>query len=256
MIGDVIDVQHRETKGGVRYSVPVLDHVRGHVRDRSIQDVWDIASSYYRLQEFRPKRHARPNRKAFRDQGSADLDDFLDAIRSGQAHAARTFAARRRRNALYRIRLSENEDELLNTLKSGGFSKEAETYRQHLERRKEEFEHCEFTNVKFESLKAVARFLVSHDLPFSEINADHEGNADLEWLLSSEQEEDDQDEDFWGDGDGHMILRFVSSKSIRFAILSGPWGESKERLSISGNLSHSKMKAVMDLFKERMVSFD
>ena len=33
-----------------------------------------------------------------------------------------------------------------------------------------------------------------------------------------------------------MAIRFVSSRAIEFAMLSGPWAENRERLKVSGDL--------------------
>ena len=164
-------------------------------------------------------------------------------------------SAKEKQEALEKIVSAEDQEEVLNLLTERGLSTVVEGFRQYLVRREKSLEEGESPGVNLDSLKAVAQFLVSYDLPHSAIKADFEGNADLEWFLSSRRKENHPDDEFWGEGDGQMILRFVSSKAIEFAVLSGPWVGEKERLSLTGTLSHSKMKAVIDMFIGRVVSY-
>lgn len=164
-------------------------------------------------------------------------------------------SAKRKEKALEKIVFAEDQEKLLDILTERGFSTVVEGFRQYLVRREKSLEDGESPGVNLDSLRAVARFLVSYNLPYSAIKADFEGNADLEWFLSSKRNEDHPDDAFWGEGDGQMILRFVSCKAIEFAVLSGPWVDEKERLSLTGTLSHSKMKSIIDMFKGRMVSY-
>lgn len=164
-------------------------------------------------------------------------------------------SAKEKQEALEKIVSAEDQEEVLNLLTERGLSTVVEGFRQYLVRREKSLEEGESPGVNLDSLKAVVQFLVSYDLPHSAIKADFEGNADLEWFLSSRRKENHPDDEFWGEGDGQMILRFVSSKAIEFAVLSGPWVGEKERLSLTGTLSHSKMKAVIDMFIGRVVSY-
>ncbi len=155
------------------------------------------------------------------------------------------------------VRNSRDEEELLNALVEVGFSDQVEQFHKYLERRKENLDEGEHPGFIFETLKAAARFLVENDdLPFSAIKSDFEGNADLEWFLSSRRTEDHEDDMFWGEGDGQIVLRFVSPTLIEFAMLSGPWDDERERLSLSGTMSHSKMKTIVELFTKKLVGYD
>ena len=151
---------------------------------------------------------------------------------------------------------SESQEEVLAILGEAGLSEEVEQLRRFLADREEESEDGEYPGIRLDSLKAVSRFLISHDdLPFSAIKADFDGYADLEWFLSSWREEGDDDDMFWGEGDGQVVLRFVTPNLIEFAMLSGPWIGEAERLSLSGTMSHRKMRTIIDLFIGRMVPY-
>ena len=153
--------------------------------------------------------------------------------------------------------MSENQDEVLEVLIESGLEREVEELQKYLEVRDSETEDGECPGIRLDSLKAVSRFLISHeDLPYSAIKADFDGYADLEWFLPSWLQEGEEDDMFWGEGDGQVVLRFVTSNLVEFAMLSGPWTEDAERLSLSGTMSHSKMRAILSLFLARMVSYD
>lgn len=152
--------------------------------------------------------------------------------------------------------LAESQEDVLAILGEAGLSEEVEQLRRYLADREEESEEGEYPGIRLESLKAVSHFLMSNDdLPFSAIKADFDGFADLEWFLSSRREEGVNDDKFWGEGDGQFVLRFVTPNLIEFAMLSGPWIGEAERLSLSGTMSHSKMRAILDLFIRRMVPY-
>lgn len=158
---------------------------------------------------------------------------------------------------LQELESSENQEKVIDILEESGFYREVEQLHRYLEDRKTSLEDGEYPGIQLDSLKAVSQFLIRHDqLPFSAIKADFDGYADLEWFLSSRRHEGDDDDKFWGEGDGQIVLRFVTANLIEFALLSGPWIEEKERLSLTGTLSHTKMKTILDLFTERMVSYD
>ena len=161
-----------------------------------------------------------------------------------------------REKNLRKLEKSKNQDEVLAILEAAGYSRQVDQLRQYLVDREEGLEEDEHPGVRFDSLRAVSRFLISQqDLPFSAIKADYDGYADLEWFLSSRREEGDDDDIFWGKGDGQIVLRFVTPDMIEFAMLSGPWVEGAERLSLEGTLSHGKMRIILDMFLKRMVSY-
>ena len=163
---------------------------------------------------------------------------------------------RERAKNLRRISRSESQEDVLVILESAGFSREVEELRQYLTDRKSELEEGDYPGIRLDSLKAVSQFLISNlDLPFSAIKADSDGYADLEWYLSSRRIENDIDNMCWVDGGGQIVLRFVTPNLIEFALLSGPWLDDAERLSLSGTMSHSKMRVILDMFSERMISY-
>lgn len=161
-----------------------------------------------------------------------------------------------REKNLRKLSQSETQEDILMTLESAGFSKEVEQLRQYLEDRATRLEEGEHPGIRLESLRAVSRFLISHyDLPFSAIRSDFDGYADMEWYLSSEHEDGDEDDLFWVDGGGQIVLKFVTPNLIEFAMLSGPWLDCAERLSLTGTMSHSKMKVIIEMFIGRMVAY-
>lgn len=160
------------------------------------------------------------------------------------------------RNTFAEIQHSETQDELLGILDRIGFSRQVESFRQHVLDRQEYVGESGHPDAKLESLKAVARFLINYNPPYSDIEADLDGNVEMEWLLSSEGGKLDIDHEFWGDGSGYMAIRFVSSKAIEFAMLSGPKVEDRERLKVSGTFSHSKVNAIIEMFRDMVVLYD
>ena len=155
--------------------------------------------------------------------------------------------------ALNDIFQSSNQGQVLDILSEVGFEREVSEFQKELAEIEEDDES---SKVCFESLKAAARFLVTYDVPFSPIEVDHNGDIVLEWMLSADKEENHEDDIFWGEGDSHFILRFISSNLIEFALSSGPWDGDRERMVLSGRLSHSKMDSILDMFRERIISFD
>ena len=163
---------------------------------------------------------------------------------------------RERAKNLRRLSRSESQEDVLVILESAGLSREVEKLRQYLTDRKSELEEGDYPGIRLESLKSVSRFLISNrDLPYSVIKVDHDGYADLEWYLSSRRIENDIDDMCWVDGGGQIVLRFVTPNLIEFAMLSGPWLDDAERLSLSGTMSHRKMRVILDMFSERMISY-
>ena len=160
-----------------------------------------------------------------------------------------------RGDILGQIQHAKNEEKVLHIMGRAGFSRQAESFRQDLMDCLENEEEGEHPGVNLDSLKASARFLVNCSPPYSDLDMDADGNVGMEWLLSPSQAERDPDAEFWGDGQGYMAIRFVSSKAIEFAMLSGPWHEEKERLNVSGRFSHRKMNKIVEMFAERMVEY-
>ena len=155
-----------------------------------------------------------------------------------------------------KVVLSENQQEVIAVLEEAGLLRQVESFHQHLSDRNDYVRESDHLGARLESLKAASRFLINYDPPYSDIEADLEGNVEMEWLLSSKPVKPDIDHDFWGNGSGYMAIRFVSSRAIEFAMLSGPWAESQERLKVSGTFSHSKMHSIIEMFKDRVVLYD
>ena len=158
---------------------------------------------------------------------------------------------------LRRLAQSDTQEDVLAALDSAGYSKQVEQLRQHLVERDTILEDGEHPGIRFESLRAVARFMVSNrDLSFSSIKVDFSGSADLSWYLSPRRQEHDGDDMFWIDGGGQITLRFVTANLIEFAMLSGPWTNGAERLSLTGTMSHKKMRVILDMFSNRVISYN
>lgn len=196
-----------------------------------------------------------------RNERLESADRWLKAFEElGQAEVGfdlwEDFAQKEKAKNLRNLSRAESQDEVLSALEFAGLRREARQLRQYLIGREDEFEDGEFPGIRFESLKAVCRFLISNrDLPHSAIKADSDGYADLEWYLSSRRIENDIDNMCWINGGGQIVLRFVTPNLIEFAMLSGPWLDDAERLSLSGTMSHSKMRVILDMFSERMISY-
>ena len=154
------------------------------------------------------------------------------------------------------IHRSKSQEELLDVLDQAGFERQVESFRQHVLDRQDYVEEGGHPDAQLESLKAAAQFLVKYNPPYSDIEADFEGKIEFEWMLSPKVVEPDIDQEFWDDGSGYMAIRFVSSKAIEFAMLSGPRAKDRERLKVSGIFSHSKMNTIVKMFKDRMVMYD
>ena len=161
-----------------------------------------------------------------------------------------------REENLRRLEMADSEDKVFWVLELEGLFREAGQLRQYLKDRRGSLEEEEYPGIRIESLKAVSRFLIlNRGLPFSAIKADYDGYADLEWYLSSKRQEGDEDDLHWVDGGGQIVLRFVTPNLIEFAMLSGPWLDGAERLSLSGTMSHKKMRTIIDMFVGRMVAY-
>lgn len=155
-----------------------------------------------------------------------------------------------------KIDRSKSQEELMSVLDHAGFTEQVESFRQHVLDRQDYVEEGGHPDSKMESLKAAAHFLVKYNPPYSDIEADFDGNVELEWMLSPEVVGPDIDQEFWDDGSGYMAIRFVSSSAIEFAMLSGPKAACKERLKVSGTFSHSKMNTIIKMFQDRVVLYD
>ena len=156
-------------------------------------------------------------------------------------------------SALNDIFQSSNHEQVLDTLFQVGFEREVSEFHKELGEIEEDDES---SKVCLDSLKAAARFLITYDVPYSPMEFDNNGDILLEWMLSADKEEFHEDDMFWGEGDSHFILRFISANLIEFALSSGAWDGSRERMILSGRLSHSKMDSILDMFRERIITFD
>lgn len=148
---------------------------------------------------------------------------------------------------------ADSQDRILDILSKDGFEKEVSGFQKALADVEVD---DEFGEVSLESLKAAARFLKTYDVPYSPMEFDDNGDILLEWMLSADIKENHEDDMFWGEGDSHFILRFISANLIEFALSSGAWDGNRERMILSGRLSHNKMCSILDMFRERIISFD
>ena len=161
-----------------------------------------------------------------------------------------------KKNRVRELESSKNQEEVIAILEKAGLFRQVESFRQHVSDRNDYVGESDHPDAKLDSLKAAARFLINYDPPYSDLEADLEGNVEMEWLLSSVSVKPDSDHEFWGEGSGYMAIRFVSSRAIEFAMLSGPWAENRERLKVSGVFSHSKMHSIIKMFRDRVVLYD
>ena len=78
-------------------------------------------------------------------------------------------------------------------LEKAGLFRQVESFRQHVSDRNDYVGESDHPDAKLDSLKAAARFLINYDPPYSDIEADLEGNVEMEWLLSSVSVKPDSD---------------------------------------------------------------
>ena len=148
---------------------------------------------------------------------------------------------------------ADSQERVLEMLSKDGFEREVSGFQQALADVEED---DGYGDISLDSLKAAARFLISYEVPYSPMEFDNNGDILLEWMLSADKRENHEDDMFWGEGDSHFILRFISANLIEFALSSGVWDGNRERMILSGRLSHSKMDSILDMFRERIISFD
>lgn len=265
---------------GETYDFSYLSSVDSSVNESLVQDdsvqASEVLNTHQRwdIRAWPEKRYSRLVHRSLREKEFAlactrerrQVSDFVEeqdtlllALRSSTIYLAmwESSEQKEREKNLRKLEKAETQDEVLAVLKGAGFSKQEKKLRQDLADRKEGLEDGEHPGIRFESLHAVARFMVSnHELSFSSLKVDFSGSADLSWYLSPRQQEHDGDDKFWVDGGGQITLRFVTPNLIEFAMLSGPWTNGAERLSLTGTMSHKKMRIILDMFSKRMISYN
>ena len=167
-------------------------------------------------------------------------------------------ASRKEREALReRIFATDTHDEVLDILARNGLSRYVEDYNAYLRWRREGLEEGESPGIILQSLQSWAWFLISYaeptSLPYTMIDADHDGCIELEWRLSPDADENDPDDAYWGNGHGIAVLRFYPSYLNSLSVLSGPYASGKRRLAFEGCLSHVKTQKAIDMFAERFM---
>ena len=109
-----------------------------------------------------------------------------------------------------------------------------------------------------QSLQTWARFVIDfiekERFPYAEIRANREGCAQLEWRLSEAHDESDWDNEYFGNGRGIVDLTLFPSGLISLSILTGPYGNGGNRISLSGRLSYLKTTGILKLFRSRLQS--
>lgn len=118
-------------------------------------------------------------------------------------------------------------------------------------------------DLNIESLRSFAQFFIQEDrLPVPEIGADPEGFLEAEWRIPANQDTmfpsfvlmwTVPDDRYWGGGDGVLAMKFLPSGLIRYAAVSGPAGQGKERLRASGVLSRNEVMTAIRAFTSRLV---
>ena len=111
---------------------------------------------------------------------------------------------------------------------------------------------------ELQSLQSWARFVIDfiekEGFPYSEIRSNRDGCAQLEWRLSEAHDESDWDNEYFGNGRGIVDLTLFPSGLISLSILTGPYVNGKNRISLSGRLSYLKTTEILRLFRSRLQS--
>ena len=124
------------------------------------------------------------------------------------------------------ISSATTQDEILDVSSENYFDEHVNEFRRYFIEHREQLEEGQNHGVLLESLQAAAKFLLAYPgISYSGIRVDFDGYVDKEWFLSAENPGDEPvDSAFWGDGDGAMSIKFVSSDATEFALISGPYG--------------------------------
>ena len=111
-------------------------------------------------------------------------------------------------------------------------------------------------DLAIESLRSFADFLLREThLPVPEIGAGPEGFVEAEWRIPfGEGKMATSNEQYWGNGDGILAMKFLPTGCVRFAATSGPTRQGKERLRTSGILPTNSILSAAKTFVTRLAS--
>ena len=139
----------------------------------------------------------------------------------------------RERDSEY-IKDAQTVEDVLGILRQESFTKEADQFEQHLALHLEEVEEGDAEEVNLQSMILFARFLVSHNVSSPFIYVNYNGYVGMEWALSDHVKANNSASRFWGEGEGLLVMEFLPTELIEFAMLSGPTVEGKNRLKLNG----------------------
>ena len=132
------------------------------------------------------------------------------------------------------IKDAQTVENVSGILRQESFTKEADQFEQHLALHLEEIEEGDAEAVSLQSMILFARFLVTHNVSSPFIYVNYNGNVGIEWTISDYNKAKNSDPKYWGEGEGLLVLEFLPTELIEFAMLSGPTGEGKSRLKLNG----------------------
>lgn len=149
------------------------------------------------------------------------------------------------------IQNAQKVEDVVNILREEGFSAEMVQFGEHPVRRSEEMEEGDAENANLESMKLFGEFLVTYRPSSPLIYIGYNGYIGAEWPISGDLRAEHSYAEYWGDGDGIVVMEFLPSGLIELAILSGPYEGGKNRLKLDGFLPLSEvMKAVQIVTRE------
>ena len=158
------------------------------------------------------------------------------------------------------LRIAEREDAIVTVLRLCGLTAIANRLSRF---RSLIAEDPDEPDLNIESLRSFAEFFIQEDrLPVPEIGADPEGFLEAEWRIPAIRDTmfpsfvvkwAVPDDRYWGGGDGILAMKFLPSSLIRYAAVSGPAGQGKERLRASGVLSRNEVMTAIRTFTSRLV---
>ena len=152
---------------------------------------------------------------------------------------------------------SKTHDEVLDVLSENGLEECRQDYVDYLAWRQKELEVDESPGIILQSLQSWAWFLLDYAeptrLPYTKIGADFAGCVELIWILSPDPLLDNSENEYYGNGEGMLLLNFYPSYLNYLSILTGPYASEKRRIDLSGFIPHTMTKHIIELFRERIV---
>ena len=173
---------------------------------------------------------------------------------------AKTFPNKREEQESLRqsVFTTETHDEVLKIMEEHELDQHVEDYHSYLKYRQEDLDEEQSRGIILQSLQSWAWFLLDDEvrssrIPYPNITADYFGSIDLIWRLSPEQRPGDFDSQYYGEGKGVIILRFLPSYLNYLSVLSGAFEDGKRRIAFDGYFSYKKTLPVLFAFQERIV---